>query len=82
MTEEVNGKGIDYTEALEAIYKNIEETKKQGNHSLMFKLQLPSLIVQELEGKNYKVEEKEVRLPSDKEEELESVWFTTISWEN
>ena len=75
-------KQTKYKEALETIYKNIEETKNNGNNSLTFKLKFPSAIKKDLKSKNYSLEEREVRLPSDKEgSELESVWFTIISWE-
>ena len=69
----------DYTEALETIYKNIKETNEKGNHSVTFKLLFPSAIKEELEKNNYRVDEKEVRLPSG-EDEVESIWFTTVSW--
>ena len=69
----------DYTEALEAIYRNIEETNEKGNHSITFKLLFPSAIKEDLESKNYSVEEREIILPSG-ENESESIWFTTVSW--
>lgn len=69
----------DYTEALEAIYRNIKETNEKGNHSITFKLLFPSAIKEDLESKNYSVEEREIIFPSG-ENESESIWFTTVSW--
>ena len=66
-------------EALEVIYKNIKETKEKGNSSLIFKLLFPSAIKEHLESKNYLIEEREVMIPSSKNE-TESIWFTIISW--
>lgn len=74
-----NKKNEDCTEALETIYKNIEETKGKGNKSLTFKMLFPSAIKEELENNKYIVEEREIILPSG-ENESESIWFTTISW--
>lgn len=74
-----NKKNEDYTEALETIYKNIEETKEKGNNSITFKMLFPSAIKEELENNKYIMEEREIILPSG-ENESESIWFTTISW--
>ena len=73
----------DYMEALEVIYKNIEEVRKGGNKSITFKLKFPLAIKKELKDKGYTVEEREVKLPSNENDtEIESIWFTIISWEN
>lgn len=71
----------DYMEALEVIYKNIEEVRKEGNKSITFKLKFPLAIKKELKDKGYTVEEREVKLPNN-DTEIESIWFTIISWEN